>query len=63
MNRLVKKPNGDNKDTFTNILKNNSMVIHIASATQAEQVTKTAAILVHGESELYEIKELGDVPM
>lgn len=86
-----KKPNGDNKDTLTNILKNNSMVIHIASAAQAEQVTQTAATLAHGESELtsagltttdfegfslprlaecdiaygcelYEIKELGDVP-
>ncbi|WP_017222149.1 flavin reductase family protein [Moritella dasanensis] len=67
------------------------MVIHIASAEQAELVTKTAATLAHGESELvdsgltttafngfslprlaqcdiaygcelYEIKELGDVP-
>lgn len=86
-----KKPNGDNKDTLTNILKNKKMVIHIASADQAELVTKTAATLAHGESELadsgltttafngfslprlaqcdiaygcelYEIKELGDVP-
>lgn len=86
-----KKPNGDNKDTLTNILKNKKMVIHIASAEQAELVTKTAATLAHGESELadsglttaafedfplprlaqcdiaygcelYEIKELGDVP-
>lgn len=86
-----KKPNGDNKDTLTNVLKNKKMVIHIASEQQAELVTKTAATLAHGESELansglttsvfdgfplprltqcdiaygcelYEIKELGDVP-
>ncbi|WP_392339528.1 flavin reductase family protein [Moritella marina] len=86
-----KKPNGDNKDTLTNILKNKKIVIHIASADQAELVTQTAATLAHGESELanaglttaafedfplprlaqcdiaygcelYEIKELGDVP-
>ena len=47
-----KKPNGDNKDTLSNVLKNQKMVIHIASADQAELVTKTAATLDHGESEL-----------
>jgi len=86
-----KKPNGDSKDTLTNILKNKKMVIHIASDEQAQLVTQTAATLAHGESELaeaglttsafddfslprldqcdiaygcelYEIKELGDVP-
>lgn len=86
-----KKPNGDNKDTLTNILKNKKMVIHIASEQHADIVTKTAATLAHGESELthsgltttafedfslprlaqcdiaygcelYEIKELGDIP-
>jgi len=86
-----KKPNGDNKDTLTNVLKSKKMVIHIASEHQADIVTKTAATLAHGESELansglstsvfddfslprltqcdiaygcelYEIKELGDVP-
>jgi len=86
-----KKPNGDNKDTLTNVLKSKKMVIHIASEHQSEIVTKTAATLAHGESELansglttsvfddfplprltqcdiaygcelYEIKELGDVP-
>ena len=85
------KPNGDNKDTLTNILKSKKVVIHIASAEQAKLVTQTAATLAHGESELtssglittefdgfslprlaqcdiaygcelYEIKELGDVP-
>ena len=34
-----KKPNGDNKDTLTNILKNKKMVIHIASDDQADIVT------------------------
>ncbi|NQZ52250.1 MAG: flavin reductase family protein [Moritella sp.] len=86
-----KKPNGDNKDTLTNVLKNKKMVIHIAAEHQAEIVTQTAATLAHGESELanaglttsafddfplprltqcdiaygcelYEIKELGDIP-
>jgi len=47
-----KKPNGDNKDTLTNILKNKKMVIHIASDDQADIVTQTAATLAHGESEL-----------
>lgn len=85
------KPNGDKKDTLVNIINNNKMVIHIASAQDAAAVTQTAASLPHGESELtksaletvafdnfslprlahcdiaygcelYEIKELGDVP-
>lgn len=86
-----KKPNGDNKDTLVNIIKNEKMVIHIASEQHAQFVTQTAQTLAHGESELtnaklattefagfslprltqcdiaygcelYEIKELGDVP-
>ncbi len=86
-----KKPNGDNKDTLTNIIRNKKMVIHIASEQHADLITKTAQTLAHGESELtfnnikttkfsdfslprlaecdiaygcelYEIKELGDVP-
>lgn len=47
-----KKPDGSDKDTLANIIKNKKMVIHIPSAAQAELVTKTAATLVHGESEL-----------
>lgn len=47
-----KKSNGDNKDTLTNIINNKKMVIHIASADQAELVTQTAKTLDHGESEL-----------
>jgi len=86
-----KKPNGDNKDTLTNIISNEKMVIHIASQQHANLVTQTSQTLAHGESELihnkiettdfadfslprlahcdiaygcelYEIKELGDVP-
>ncbi|TEW52333.1 flavin reductase family protein [Psychromonas algicola] len=51
---VTKKPNGDVKDTLTNVLKNKKMVIHIASDEQAELVTQTAATLDHGESELTE---------
>jgi flavin reductase (DIM6/NTAB) family NADH-FMN oxidoreductase RutF len=47
-----KKPNGDNKDTLTNTLKDNKMVIHIASDDQVDIFTQTAATLAHGESEL-----------
>ena len=47
-----KKDNGENKDTLTNIINNKKMVIHIASAEQAELVTKTATTLAHGQSEL-----------
>lgn len=47
-----KKPNGDFKDTLVNVQKNNKLVIHIASESQAKIVTQTAATLAHGESEL-----------
>lgn len=47
-----KKPDGSDKDTLANIIKNKKMVIHIPSAEQAELVTTTAATLAHGESEL-----------
>jgi len=50
-----KKPNGDNKDTLANVLNNKKLVIHIASQQQAEQVTKTAETLLHGESELNDL--------
>lgn len=50
-----KKPNGDFKDTLVNVLKNKKMVIHIASESQADLVTQTAASLEHGESELNNI--------
>lgn len=47
-----KKPNGDDKDTLTNIIQHKKAVIHIASEQDASLVTKTAATLNHGESEL-----------
>jgi len=47
-----KKPNGDNKDTLINVINNEKMVIHIASAQHAPLVTQTAQTLAHGESEL-----------
>ncbi|MFC3031353.1 flavin reductase family protein [Pseudoalteromonas fenneropenaei] len=47
-----KKPNGDSKDTVSNIIKQKYCVIHIASAQDANLVTQTAATLAHGESEV-----------
>jgi flavin reductase (DIM6/NTAB) family NADH-FMN oxidoreductase RutF len=52
-----KKPNGKMKDTLANVLKNGKMVIHIANKSQADIVTKTAASLEHGESELAVISD------
>ncbi|MBU2892632.1 flavin reductase family protein [Colwellia sp. D2M02] len=61
---LGKKPNGESKDTLTNVLKNKKMVIHIAGENLADIVTQTAASLAHGESELATIPEgvLNTVP-
>ncbi len=61
---LGKKPNGDNKDTLTNILNNKKMVIHIAGENLAGEVTQTAASLEHGDSELAQISDevLNTVP-
>jgi flavin reductase (DIM6/NTAB) family NADH-FMN oxidoreductase RutF len=61
---LGKKPNGDTKDTLTNVLKNKKMVIHIAGANMADIVTQTAASLEHGDSELAPISDemLNTVP-
>ena len=47
-----KKPNGEVKDTVKNIINSKQCVIHIASDQDAELVTKTAATLEHGESEV-----------
>jgi len=47
-----KKPNGDNKDTFQNAINGSKLVIHIASGDQYADVTKSAATLEHGESEI-----------
>lgn len=47
-----KKPDGEPKDTTTNVIKNKKMVIHIASSGHSKAVTASAATLAHGESEL-----------
>ena len=62
-----KKPNGDNKDTLVNIIKNKKMVIHIASEQDAQLVTQTSQTLAHGDSELsnanMETTEFSDFPL
>ncbi|MCG9597331.1 flavin reductase family protein [Vibrio sp. Isolate25] len=47
-----KKPTGEIKDTTRNILETGRMVVHIANAEMAEQVTQTSATLPHGQSEV-----------
>jgi flavin reductase (DIM6/NTAB) family NADH-FMN oxidoreductase RutF len=47
-----KKPDGEPKDTRTNVINNKKMVIHIASSEHSKAVTASAATLAHGESEL-----------
>lgn len=47
-----KKPTGEIKDTTHNVLETGRMVVHIANADLAEQVTQTSATLPHGESEV-----------
>lgn len=47
-----KKPNGDIKDTVQNIKNTKRCVVHIASESDADLVTQTAATLAHGESEV-----------
>lgn len=49
---IGKKPNGDDKDTFVNLVKGSKAVVHIASAEQYKEVTATAATLPLGESEV-----------
>ncbi|PAU37967.1 protein/domain typically associated with flavoprotein oxygenase, DIM6/NTAB family protein [Vibrio coralliilyticus] len=47
-----KKPTGAIKDTTRNVLETGRMVVHIANADLAKQVTQTSATLPHGESEV-----------
>ncbi|WP_194435085.1 flavin reductase family protein [Vibrio fluminensis] len=56
------KPGGEPKDTVRNVIETGKMVIHIASADLAEQVTQTAATLPHGMSEVDAV-ELSLVPI
>lgn len=46
-----KKPDGERKDTFRNVVARKNMVIHIASTDLAYQVTKSAETLPYDESE------------
>ena len=54
---IGKKPSGEIKDTRRNILSGRDFVIHIASLTQANVLSRSAATLVYGDSEL-EIDDL-----
>lgn len=49
-----KKPNGDAKDTVTNLQVGKFCVVHIAHADQADLVSATAATLDYGHSEVTE---------
>jgi len=49
---MGKKPNGSIKDTAANLQVGADCVIHIAHVEQSAQVTKTAATLDYGESEV-----------
>ena len=47
-----KKDGGERKDTAVNLLSGREFVVHIANAAQADTLTKTAATLDYGASEL-----------
>lgn len=49
-----KKPTGEDKDTLVNVKQSEKMVIHISSSDAYQTVTKTAATLPHGQSEVEE---------
>lgn len=49
---IGKKEQGERKDTAVNLLSGREFVVHIANAAQADALTKTAATLDYGESEL-----------
>ncbi|MBO1254108.1 flavin reductase family protein [Alteromonas sp. 5E99-2] len=51
---LTQKPNGETKDTVTNLTVGNYCVIHIAHVGQAQDITATAANLNYGHSEVTE---------
>lgn len=55
------KPDGSDKDTFHNIVARKKFVIHLATPELAPKVTRTAALLEAGESEL-EFAQLDVVP-
>jgi flavin reductase (DIM6/NTAB) family NADH-FMN oxidoreductase RutF len=49
---MGKKPDGTTKDTVTNLPIGAECIVHIAHAAQAEIVTKTAASMPYGDSEV-----------
>lgn len=49
---IGKKEAGERKDTAINLLSGREFVVHIAGASQADNLTKTAASLDYGQSEL-----------
>ena len=56
-----KKPDGELKDTRSNILARRHFTVHIGHSAQAEAMTESARTLPHGESEL-DTTELQTVP-
>ncbi|MCB0031993.1 MAG: flavin reductase family protein, partial [Anaerolineales bacterium] len=49
---IGRKPDGSIKDTALNIQERSHFVIHIPHAEQSRDVTSSAGVLAHGESEL-----------
>ncbi len=49
---IGKKPSGEIKDTRRNILSGRDFVIHIANLSQAQVLSRSAATLAYGDSEL-----------
>ena len=49
---MGKKPDGTTKDTVTNLPIGAECIVHIAHAAQADIVTKTAASMPYGDSEV-----------
>jgi len=49
---IGRKPDGELKDTYRNIVERKKFVVHLAHREQAEVVTKTAKVLPEGESEV-----------
>ncbi|WP_352109377.1 flavin reductase family protein [Glaciecola sp. XM2] len=49
---MGKKPDGNQKDTVTNLQVGAYCIVHIAQAHQADLVTATAATMAYGESEV-----------
>ncbi len=49
---IGKKDSGERKDTAVNLLSGRDFVVHIANTAQADDLTKTAATLEYGDSEL-----------